>query len=119
MYTFWDRNSRDDDQRLDFQQPSVPQQHTVASYGQVGGVTAHTVNMSPPARNLNHADSQSFREMLLKIDRSEEWFVMSQFGDAEGRALAFQIVAFMRAKNTRSFWSTRPGYLGGPGQLYT
>jgi hypothetical protein len=76
--------------------PSVDQ--SVNSYNQSGGVTARTVIVGAPKRDLDtpwgdHLKSQ----MLSELPRDKEISVMALMGDVEAADLAIQIHKFLKA----------------------
>lgn len=71
--------------------PPTQPQASVISHNQMGGVTAHTVNVGNPDRDLFSQESATFRQELLKIPKDRSWIIETQFGDGEAQRLAKQI----------------------------
>jgi len=64
------------------------------SIGQIGGLTAGTVNIGKKPRRLN----DGLRSQILKdCPRDAAWNVAYQLGDGEAGALAHEVYSFMRA----------------------
>lgn len=64
----------------------------VTSHNQSGGITAHTVNMTPPNRALNDALRAQLRQMVPK-DRAVE--VQAPLGDGEAIRHAHEVWDFL------------------------
>jgi hypothetical protein len=70
----------------------------VTSYGQQGGITAHTVNVGPQPRNLETTWGAPLKAQILsQLPRDKEITVLALMGDAETSNLALQIHAFLKA----------------------
>lgn len=74
--------------------PSV----SITSHNQQGGITAHTVTIAPPARDLNSPWGEPLKQQILTaLPRDKEINITSLLGDAESVELATQIHSFMQA----------------------
>lgn len=83
----------------------------VTSTGQTGGVTAHTINLSPPDRALDdHARAKLLREARKGLPVEVE----APSNDAEAERLAGEIVQFLRASGYDVTFAAdfRPGTAG-------
>jgi hypothetical protein len=70
----------------------------VTSHNQSGGITAHTVNIAPQARDLNSPEFNETKEQILReIPKTQKVMVSAAFGDSEAFKLACQIHDFMKA----------------------
>lgn len=72
--------------------PPTSIDQSVKSFNQSGGITAHTINLAPPPRNLDDAARSKFLQM---IPRDLTVMVISTIGDAETYAYAKQIWDFL------------------------
>lgn len=71
----------------------------VTSFGQQGGITAHTVHVAkPPPRTFGDAEKA---DILRIVPRDEPVAVMAAMGDQEATHLASQIHAFLRSEGQR------------------
>jgi hypothetical protein len=67
------------------------------SYGQTGGITAGTINVGPPPRNLNSPWGEPLKIQILRdLPRDKEISVMALMGDTESADLAQQIFEFLK-----------------------
>jgi hypothetical protein len=66
----------------------------VTSHNQMGGVTAHTVNVGRPSRSLN----DGLRAQIMRdLPRDKPITVIAVMGDSEACLLAEQIHAFLKS----------------------
>lgn len=73
--------------------------YNVTSFGQRGGITAHTVHVAkPPARPFGEPEKA---DLLAKVDRDTPLTVLCPFGDQEATYLASRIHAFLRGSGQR------------------
>jgi hypothetical protein len=71
---------------------------SVKSYNQQGGITAHSVTIAPPSRNLDAPENQTLKQqMLSQLPKDKEISVTAILGDAESIDFALQINGFLKA----------------------
>lgn len=83
-----------------------PTHINITSTNQSGGITAHTVNVGKPPRELKAAD-QSALLALLNLPTGSKFDIESPMGDNEAIALADAIEKFLQ----------REGYVLGKSQI--
>jgi len=67
---------------------------SITSYNQMGGVTAHTVNFGPQARQMN---SQLGDQLKQAIPTSAKVRVVAILGDGEAFAFANQVFQWLKS----------------------
>ncbi len=77
------------------QGPMIDQ--SVTSYNKQGGITANSVTIGPPVRNLESPSLQPLKQQILsQLPRDKEITVMAIMGDMESIDLAQQIHTFLK-----------------------
>ena len=67
---------------------------SITSYNQMGGITAHTVNFGPQARQMN---SQLGDQLKQNIPTSAKVRVVAVLGDGEALAFANQVFQWLKS----------------------
>ena len=68
----------------------------INSFNQSGGITAHTVNISPQRRQLDQATKD---QIIREIPKSASIQVTSVMGDGEAFNYATEILNFLKSNN--------------------
>lgn len=66
---------------------------TITSHNQSGGITAHTVNVAPPTRQMNE---ELGSELKSRIPKDASLTINSVFGDSEALGFAHQVLSWCR-----------------------
>ena len=70
----------------------------ITSFNQTGGITAHTVNLGPTARQMNEQLGQQLKQ---HIPTDKRVTVVAALGDAEAFGFANQIFQWMKSNGYR------------------
>lgn len=67
---------------------------SVSSTGQSGGITAHTVNMGPPRRNLSDPQAGDLKRALLALSKDKPVHITFLAGDIDASEFGEQLLTF-------------------------
>lgn len=71
----------------------------VTSHNQTGGITAHTVNMGPPRRDISAPMCVPLKEQIRReIPRDKPITVVAVMGDGEAAEFALQLHGYLKAQ---------------------
>jgi hypothetical protein len=71
--------------------------HSVKSYNQSGGITAHTLNVGPTPRRLSDPPTAELKAQILReLPRDKPITVVAVMGDGEAIQFAQEIHSFMK-----------------------
>ncbi len=69
----------------------------VTSNNQSGGITAHTVNLGPQARNMSDPWAARIKQQINDLPRDKPITVLAVMGDGEAAEFAVQLHAYLKA----------------------
>lgn len=72
---------------------------SISSHNQSGGITAHTVNMAPPRRDIDAPMSAPLKDQIRReVPKDQPITVVAVMGDGEASEFALQLHGYLRAQ---------------------